>query len=269
MRRDLQNTVWQGGHKMTKLDEINKILGINDSYKAPDRLMEILYGDIPERNKVFSQMAELFNNEWDFDWFHEYFQNEHADRKQKKQDFTPESISKVLNELTGKSPVGTRLDVAAGTGGLTITRWAQDKRCFNPFAYRPSIFFYQAEDLSDRSIPFLLFNLIIRGMNGVVIHGDSITRECYGAWFIQNDHDSYFDYSNLNLLPYNKNTEHMLNVKFIEERYEPIRQSELPTQRLIDFDSWLKQLESDEAITEVLLGEKIFNRNGNQQLKLF
>ena len=249
---------------MTKLNEINKILGIKDSYKAPDRLMEILCGDIQERNKVFNQMAELFDNNWDFDWFHEYFQNEHADRKQKKQDFTPESVSKILNQLTGDIPVGNRLDVAAGTGGLTITRWTQDKQHYNPFTYRPSYFFYQAEDLSDRSIPFLLFNLIIRGMNGVVIHGDSITREAYGAWFIQNDEDSYFGYSSMNLLPYNENTEHILNVKFTEKRYDDIQQSELPTQRLIDYDGWLSQLEGDEAIADMLMCE---NRNKNKEYK--
>lgn len=254
---------------MTKLNEINKILGIKDSYKAPDRLMEILCGDIQERNKVFNQMAELFDNNWDFDWFHEYFQNEHADRKQKKQDFTPESVSKILNQLTGGIPVGNRLDVAAGTGGLTITRWTQDKHHYNPFTYRPSYFFYQAEDLSDRSIPFLLFNFIIRGMNGVVIHGDSITRDSYGAWFIQNDKDSYLDYSSMNLLPYTEESERLLNIKFTEKRYDDIQQAELPTQRLIDYDGWLKQLESDQAIADMLMGENIIQSKENKQIEFF
>ena len=53
---------------------INDILNINDSYKAPQRIMDILYGDIEERNKIFMEFLEAFDKDVDYDWFHEYFQ---------------------------------------------------------------------------------------------------------------------------------------------------------------------------------------------------
>lgn len=95
---------------MTITDSINKILKINDSYKAPQRLMDLLTGDKTERDHVFKEMAYLFNHDYSFDWFHEYFQNEHADRKEKKQDFTPESVSKLLNRMVKDNP-GSTMDV--------------------------------------------------------------------------------------------------------------------------------------------------------------
>ncbi|HEC2231916.1 TPA: hypothetical protein R1967_002143 [Staphylococcus delphini] len=79
---------------MNVTNEINKILNIKDSYQAPKRIMDILCGDRDKRDEVFKQFLELFKYDVTFDWFHEYFQDEHADRKKKKQDFTPQSISK-------------------------------------------------------------------------------------------------------------------------------------------------------------------------------
>ena len=57
-------------------DEIHKILKVNDSYKTPARLLELIFGDEEELHEVFIQMADLFGNKYDFDWFHEYFQEE-------------------------------------------------------------------------------------------------------------------------------------------------------------------------------------------------
>ena len=42
--------------------QINRILGINDSYQAPQRLMDILTGDIEQRDEVFRQFLELFHS---------------------------------------------------------------------------------------------------------------------------------------------------------------------------------------------------------------
>ena len=209
---------------MTITNSINKILKINDSYQAPQRLMDLLTGDKTERDHVFKEMAYLFNHDYSFDWFHEYFQNEHADRKEKKQDFTPESVSKLLNRMVKDNP-GSTMDVASGTGGLLITRWHEDRMQTNPFTYRPSDYLYHAEELSDRSVPFLLFNLIIRGMNATVMHGNALTRECYGIFFIQNDYDDHMLYSSLNVFPYSEDIERQFGVKFVEEKYPHILQT--------------------------------------------
>lgn len=240
---------------MSKFTELfHELLEIDDKYKAPDKLMKILY-DREKRENIFRELLD-FNWRVDFDWFHEYFQEEHAERKTKMQDFTPSSVSKVISQITDeKRQVDdsetflevlkklceeeqfegmTRLDVAAGTGGITITKWNEDRMNHSPFTYKPSYYLYYCEELSDRSIPFLLFNLLIRGMNAVVIHGDSLTRNCKGVFFVQNSKDDHMRFSELNLMPYNKNTEKMFKVKFEDDKgkstigyYENIKESKL------------------------------------------
>lgn len=204
---------------------INDLLGIKDSYQAPQRIMDILYSGIEERNKVFMNFLEAFDKDVTYDWFHDYFQDEHADRKKHKQDFTPQSISKLLGEIVG-SEGNTYYEPAAGTGGILIERWNQDRMKHTPFDYEPRDYYYTAEELSDRTIPFLLFNMLIRGMNGNVVQCDVLTRESTGAFFIQNDANDFMGFSSLNLLPYNEDTATELNINFIEEKYKPIKQTE-------------------------------------------
>lgn len=218
------------------LTKINKLLGIKESYKAPDRLMEILYMDKQERDKYFIDFLNAFDKDVTYDWFHDYFQDEHANRKNQKQDFTPQSVSRLLSEIVG--PEGnTYYEPAAGTGGILIERWNQDRMKHSPFDYEPRDYYYTAEELSDRAIPFLLFNMLIRGMNGNVVQCDVLTREATGAFFIQNDANDFMGFSSLNLLPYNEDTETELNIKFVDEKYKPIKQTEkIPEWLLADIE---------------------------------
>ncbi|MDT2864648.1 N-6 DNA methylase [Vagococcus carniphilus] len=210
---------------------INQLLNIKESYQASDKLMSILF-DKKEREELFKNFLD---QSWDItqDWFHIYFQDEHADRKMKKQDFTPSSISEIIVKMLGsENDNGTRLDVAAGTGGITIQKWFDDRKSVPFFDYRPSQFIYQCEELSDRALPFLLFNLSIRGMNAVVLHGDALTREFKQVYFIQNDIDDYLCFSSINVFPHNKMVERSFDVKkWIDE---PVDYIESPV-----FD-WMK-----------------------------
>lgn len=204
---------------------INELLGIKESYKASDRLLEILF-DKKERELLF---RKFLDNHWDMtqDWFHTYFQDEHADRAKHKQDFTPQSISQVLIKMLGsEDDNGMRLDVAAGTGGITIEKWQQDRISAPFFDYKPSMFIYQCEELSERALPFLLFNLAIRGMNAVVCHGDVLTREFKQVYFIQNDEDDFMKFSSINVFPHNEMVEEMFDIR--EWLEEPIEYIESP-----------------------------------------
>ena len=58
------------------------------------------------------------------------------------------------------------MDICAGSGSLTIKGWVK-----NPSARVVCV------ELSKTVLPFLLFNLSIRGIAGTVIHGDAITRQ--------------------------------------------------------------------------------------------
>ena len=206
---------------MITVEQVNELLGITESYKAPERLLEILYNK-EQREALFKEFLKI-ENDVSYEWFQNYFENEHADRKQKKQDFTPISIANLLSKLTnGKINNGMRYDCCAGTGAITIARWWED--CINDgvIKYKPSNYIYYCEELSDRSLPFLLFNLAIRGMNAVVVQVDVLTRKSKGAFFVHNEDDNYLGFSNINRLPYDEAVEKELNIKFTEQPYKEL-----------------------------------------------
>lgn len=232
--------------------ELNDILGITESYRAPDALMAILF-DRPRREVVFKQLLELFRYEMDKEWFYEYFQDEHADRKLKKQDFTPQSISNLLAEIVHDDKSGMRYEPCAGTGGMTIATWQKDRIQHTPFDYQPSFYFYTCEELSDRAIPFLLLNLMIRGMNANVVHCDVLTREAKGAFFIQNDHDDYMHFSSLNVLPYSQDVEEHLNIRFTEQIYP--KHIESSPKLIRHYLDRLEPVESQAKVEKVEVGQ--------------
>ena len=56
------------------LSEVNLILGIKDSYQAPDRVLALVTGDDKkQRDEVYYELAELFGSDYSRDWFWEYF----------------------------------------------------------------------------------------------------------------------------------------------------------------------------------------------------
>lgn len=187
---------------------INKILGITETYKAPERMWEILKADATERDPIFLEFLENFCYDVSEDWFHSWFQEEHADRTVKKQDFTPMAVGKLLAEITqitGKDLDGfkKRYDVCSGTGGLTISKWYMDAWKIGFMKYRPSEFLYICEELSDRSVPFLLFNMMVRGMNGIIYHGDVLEQKYKAIYVVVNEKDDALGFSGFVELKYN------------------------------------------------------------------
>lgn len=195
---------------------VNKILNINEAYKAPSKLLELMLDD-EQRPKVFKKFLAV-STDVSFDWFHEYFEDEQAERKSKKQDFTPESIAVLLNRLTDiDNTAGTYFETAAGTGGILIKRWLNDQQndpvgnpCkdrVNPisiFTYSPRNYWYHAEEMSDKTIPFLIFNMSIRGMNGVIVQCDALSRAAKNVYFIRNDSDDFLAFSEVHRMPHNQ-----------------------------------------------------------------
>ncbi len=150
------------GTKMLTNEKINELLSVEDSYKAPENLMKILLEDA-KRQQVFNEFLSI-TSDLSKEWFQGYFEAEHADRKNKKQDFTPSSASQICAEIVGASD--RYFEAAAGTGGMMIQYWNNNQNAF-----------FEVEELSDRAIPFLLFNMSIRKMTGIIRHGDSLKRE--------------------------------------------------------------------------------------------
>jgi len=178
---------------------INRLLGITESYQAPQRMLEIML-DKKERNKLFELFLE-HESDLSYEWFQSYFEDEHSDRKVQKQDFTPDSISNLLAKLTGATE--DYFEPTAGTGGILIKSWLKNKENKKRW--------YQVEELSDRAIPFLIFNMAIRGMNGIVLQGDSLTREIKDVYFIRNM--NFAGFSEVIKMPHTDNLKDHLNIK--------------------------------------------------------
>lgn len=161
---------------MLNTETINELLEIDETYKAPQRMMDILFDS--ERTKVFDNFL-AYESDLKDEWFQSYFENEHSDRKVKKQDFTPQSVSRLLAGIAGRRD--SYFEATAGTGGIMIQFWND-----NPNAW------FHVEELSDRAVPFLLFNMSIRGINGVCFHGDSLSRTAKNVYFIRNEDNERF-----------------------------------------------------------------------------
>lgn len=204
------------------VETVNSILGIDDAYKAPDKIMELI-SDKESREMLFEKFLNV-SSDLSFDWFHQYFEDEQAQRKKMKQDFTPDSVARLLSRVVNvgkKNNGGTRtyFEPTAGTGGILISRWDYNRRndalnfkgangyhqlpkWASVLTYDPRRYWYQAEEMSDRAVPFLLFNMSIRGMNGVVIQCDALTRQTKDIWFIRNDTPDYERFSEIIKLPH-------------------------------------------------------------------
>lgn len=148
-------------------DFINKTLQIEEAFQMPERVMSILE-DKELREEIFQRFMEK-DSDLSYDWFTDYFQEEHGDRDKYKQDFTPECICRIIDGINGRC--NNIADICSGTGGMTIKCWNQNRNAF-----------FHCEELSRRAIPILLFNLAIRNMNAEILHTDVLNREIYKVW---------------------------------------------------------------------------------------
>lgn len=194
--------------------------GIDESYKAPGVIMDILFNEV-ERKRLFNELLVVMDYNVSFDWFYEYFQNEHAERKSKKQDFTPPCVADLLSKiaLVSGGNNGNYYECCAGTGGIMIKHWDNHRKTYTPFSYKPYYHFAFVEELSDRSIPFLLLNMMVRGINGIVIHGDSLTRKCKNVYFICNTENDHMKFSGISVIPHTKEFEEEFHIKFIDNNF--------------------------------------------------
>lgn len=156
---------------MELLELKNKTLDIfqTDINHLGDALMSAV---IDNRSDLYAQFSGLVDGDLTVDWLQMVYQYYHADRKEKMQDYTPKSLAVFLNKLIGEADVV--IDMCAGSGALTIQRWAQ-----NPDQK------FRLYELDTNVIPFLLFNLAVRNINASVYRSDVLQGEVYEQWTVQ------------------------------------------------------------------------------------
>lgn len=202
-----------------------------------------------ERNEFYKKINDIDPQCVKEDIFKDYFEEYAAEHKSNKQDMTPTNVAKLVAQLTKceSESIGydrksgwTAYDPTAGTGSLIIQKWNEDRLKVLPWEYKPCDYLYLAEELSDVAIPYLIHNLAFRGMNAVVIHGDTIEKTANDVYLIQNLKNEYSGFSSINVLPHSKEVSDYFGIiKWLEE-YEPHTEN--------TFDEFLEMIGGDKNV---------------------
>ena len=179
---------------MTK-EQVFEIFGIEDMNDLPNAVMGILFTS--KRDAVYQRLLEVNDYDVSRDWFQSIYEDELSQRKQNKQDFTPNQVGVILSKLSGTDK-GKIYEPTAGNGSLLIANWWQ--RCLNsnfPLMHFPADHQIECWELSNRSIPILLLNLSIRGMMGVVYHGDVLEQTIKAKYILLNRNNDTLAFSEI------------------------------------------------------------------------
>lgn len=204
--------------------------GVKQHAEFEKYLRDILFNKNERENFYRRLLAK--NHDVSVDTFKPYFEQYAAERKTNKQDYTPDSIAELLAKLTHgevKAAAGySAYDPTAGTGSLIIQKWYADMMAETIFSYAPHRYFYACEEFADNAIPYLLHNLALRGMNALVIHGDTLSREAKQIYFIQNSQDDCMMFSDINVMPHSDIVKREFNIaKWLEPAIEHIESKEI------------------------------------------
>ena len=104
---------------------------------------------------------DLVDGDLETDWLQMIYQYYQADRKEKKQDYTPKSLARFMSLLAGSADHVT--DLCAGSGALIIQRWAM----------HPDTKF-TAVEIDENVFPYLMFNMVIRNISCKLYRADSL-----------------------------------------------------------------------------------------------
>lgn len=187
-------------------EDFYKILNVSSHVAFENKLREIVTQK-DEREQFYRALIEL-NPIMSQDTFKPYFEIYSAERKTNMQDYTPNEIATIMSLIGRQTQKGsgqfTAYDMTAGTGALIINKWNDDRMQEAPWTYAPHRYFYFAEEFADNAIPYLIHNMAIRGMNAIVVHGDSLHRKAKQVYFIQNSIDDFMAFSDINIMPHSE-----------------------------------------------------------------
>ena len=180
---------------MDKKDILFRLFDIEDLRDFPEAVMNLLQGDIEKRDEVYKELIRINNNDMSYDWFQDIYEGELSERKQKKQDFTPNALGVICSKLTDQT--GSVHEPTAGNGSMIIADWWERCRKKMPWECFPSQNMVTCWELSARSIPILLLNLSIRGIMGYVYHGDVLEKDVKQKYILLNREDDALAFSEI------------------------------------------------------------------------
>ena len=138
-------------------DRAMELFGVNDPFQLGNALYEA-----SEDESKLSKFAEMVDGDLTQDWLQKIYQYYLADRKDKKQDYTPASLAYFMGMLAGDS--GEVVDMCAGSGALIIQKWGKspDTR-------------FKAIEIDSNVIPYLIFNMVLRNIDCQIFQMNALT----------------------------------------------------------------------------------------------
>lgn len=140
-------------------NKIFELLNVTETSEIGNALLDVV---LKPNFYIFDEYKKL--DDGSKDWLQALWQYYEADRTEKKQDYTPKSLCKLVSALAGNCE--TVYDCCGGSGALTVQMLKDSK-----------VKFVCVEELDEKVIPFLLFNLCLHNVNGYVLNGDVLTRK--------------------------------------------------------------------------------------------
>lgn len=211
------------------------------------KFMEDIILDKERREKFYRGCVKVDPQCVEEDTFRQYFEEFAAERKSNQQDFTPQSITKLMAKLTDNndkySTGWTAYDCAAGTGAMILSKWKKERDKYLPWDYRPHNYLYFCQELSDITIPYLIHNLALRGMNAIVVHGDTLERTANQIYFIQNAKDDPLQFSSVNVMPHTDQIKEFFGISewtrdpidHIEDELGSVVWNPLPGEKVVEY----------------------------------
>lgn len=148
-------------------DKTLELFGVDDPNNLGSELME----SVSNASKL-KAFYNLIGGDLSIDWMQMIYQYYLADRKEKKQDYTPASLAQFMGLLAGDSE--EIVDMCAGSGALIIQKWQQNHDIR-----------FTALEIDENVIPFLLFNMVLRNITCRVYQMDVLNgEEPVRAWKI-------------------------------------------------------------------------------------
>ena len=136
----------------------------------PDKIALALFSQNP--TMYFDKYKEVCPD-LTVDWLQRIYQFNHEDRKEKKKYYTPVALAKLVTYLSYMPGEKVVYDCCCGSGALTIQKW-----CVNPDLK------FVCEELDERVIPILLFNLCIRNIEATVVNKNILTGDIINSYTV-------------------------------------------------------------------------------------
>lgn len=177
--------------------ECMQFFGVNDIMNLPKAVEAVIQRPLDERNEIYREFLRLNDYDMGRDWFQRVYEEEFSQRKNQGQDFTPIEATELCAMLAGVETANSVHEPTAGTGQMIISAWWTWARKRIPWEAFPSLFPVTVWEILDRTIPFLLFNLSIRGIMGYVYHGDTLENTVKRKYILLNRNDDVLGFSEI------------------------------------------------------------------------